>query len=130
MYGDSYVTVNFKDVYSYFLSKDKLGLMCVYKNYNKYDKSNLVVNGVYVTDYNNRNNPDDMIYIDYGTSILRKDSLENISMNTFFTTGDFFKNLIKKRELLAYEIKHRFYHIGNPEALEEFKAFIRSKGKP
>ena len=71
-----------------------------------------------------------MIYIDYGTSILRKDSLERIPKSTFFTTGDFFKDLINNRELLAYEVKQRFYHIGNPEALEEFKAFIRCKGKP
>lgn len=130
MYGDSYVKMDFKDVYSYFLNKDKLGLMCVYKNYDKYDKSNLVVKDGYVTGYNDSNNSNDMIYIDYGTSILRKDSLEQIPKDTFFTTGDFFIKLIKDNELLAYEVKQRFYHIGNPESLEDFKTFIRSKGKP
>jgi NDP-sugar pyrophosphorylase family protein len=130
MYGDSYLRVAFKEVYSYFLKKSKLGLMCVYKNNNKYDKSNIVVKDNFVKSYNERENPIDMIYIDYGTSIFRKESLERVPNDTFFTTGEFFVDLIKDHELLAYEVKERFYHIGNPDALEEFKAFITGKGKP
>jgi hypothetical protein len=44
-----------------------------------------------------------------------------------YSTGEFFSNLIKKNELLALETKERFYHIGNPKALEEFRIFIRSQ---
>lgn len=127
MYGDSYLSFDFKKTYSYFLKENKLGLMVVYKNYDKYDKSNLVVKNNFVTKYNKGNKTEDMIYIDYGASILRKNSLDLIPQNSYYTTGKFFTELINAHQLLAYEVKKRFYHIGNPDALEEFKTFIRSK---
>jgi D-glycero-alpha-D-manno-heptose 1-phosphate guanylyltransferase len=126
MYGDSYLRFDFQKLYSYFLKENKLGLMVVYKNYDKYDKSNLVVKNNMVTEYDKTKKTNDMIYIDYGASILRKKSLDLIPKNTYYTTGEFFTNLIKNNELLAFEVKNRFYHIGNPEALEEFRTFIRS----
>lgn len=121
MYGDSYLSVDFKKAYSFFTQKSKLGLMVVYKNYDKYDKSNLIIRDNLVIGYGEKNAD----YIDYGTSILRKQTLDIIPKNTFYSTSDFFPELIKKQELLAFEAKKRFYHIGNPKALEDFRSFIR-----
>ena len=123
MYGDSYLSVDFKEAYSFFKKNDKLSLMVVYKNHDKYDKSNLTVENNMVKSYGKK----DAIYIDYGTSVLRKKALDFIPKNTMYSTGQFFSDLIKKKELLAFEAKERFYHIGNPEALEEFRNLIRSK---
>jgi NDP-sugar pyrophosphorylase family protein len=127
LYGDSFLTVNFKDVHSFFLKNNKLGLMCVFKNYNQYDKSNIAVKENLVTRYNESSNSKDMVYIDYGTSILKKESLDRLQRDKYISTGEFFIDLIKDHELLAYEVKERFYHIGNPDALEEFRVFIRGK---
>ena len=126
MYGDSFIQIDYQKVYSKFINHDKLGLMAVYKNYDKFDKSNIAVESDIVVDYRKSNRTKDIIYIDYGMSILRKKSLEYVPKNTFFSTDQFFSNLIKMRELLAFEVKQRFYHIGNPESLEEFRNFIRS----
>jgi NDP-sugar pyrophosphorylase family protein len=123
LYGDSYPSLDFKEIHSNFLKENKLGLMVVYKNYNKYDKSNIQIDNNIVTGYVEEN----AIFIDYGTSLIRKDALDFVPKNSFFSTGDFFKELIKKHELLAFEAKERFYHIGNPDSLEEFKRFITSK---
>lgn len=122
MYGDSYLSVDFQKVYTNFMQDNKLGLMVVYKNLDKFDKSNIKIENDIVVGYGEK----DSEYIDYGTSILRKKALDIIPKNTFYTTGQFFSDLIKKRELLAYESTKRFYHIGNPDALEEFRNFIRS----
>jgi len=127
MYGDSYLSVDFQKVHSYFTQNNKLGLMVVYKNYDKYDKSNLTIKDNMVTKYGRNGVTKDMIYIDYGVSIFRKKALNLVPKNTFYTTKQFFSDLIKKEELLAFEASKRFYHIGNPDALEEFKSFIRSK---
>ena len=127
MYGDSYLTVDFQKVYYYFTQHSKLGLMVVYKNFDKYDKSNLIVKNNMIVAYGEKERTTDMIYIDYGTSILRKKSLDFIPKNTFCSTGQFFSNLISKKELLAFEVKERFYHIGNPDALKEFRNFIRNQ---
>ncbi|KYK33786.1 MAG: hypothetical protein AYK22_06115 [Thermoplasmatales archaeon SG8-52-3] len=127
MYGDSYLNVDFKKIANYFSNHNKLGLMVVYKNYNKFDKSNLIVNDKMIIAYGEKERTNDMIYIDYGTSLLNKKVLNLIPKNTFYKTGQLFSNLISKNELLAYEVKERFYHIGNLDALNEFKAFIESQ---
>lgn len=126
MYGDSYLNVDFQKIYSYFIKQNKLGLMAVYKNFNKYDKSNLIVKNNLVVAYGEKNRTQDMIYIDYGTSILRKKSLNSISKNTFYSTGQFFSELILNKQLIAFEIEERFYHIGNPDALIDFRNFIEA----
>ena len=123
MYGDSYLTVDFQKAYSFFTQNNKLGLMVVYKNNDKYDKSNIIIKDNMVVGYGEK----DAVYIDYGTSILRKKALDIVPKNTFFTTGELFTKLIEQQELLSFEAKERFYHIGNPEALEEFRSFIRSR---
>jgi NDP-sugar pyrophosphorylase family protein len=127
MYGDSYLDIDFQKISSYFNEFDKLGLMAVYKNFDKYDKSNLIIKNNMIIAYGEKERTKDMVYIDSGTSILKKEALNLIPKQTFFSTGDFFTKLISKNELLAFEIEKRFYHIGNPEALEEFSNFIKTQ---
>ncbi len=127
MYGDSYLNVDYQKIYNYFKNQNKLGLMVVYKNFNKFDNSNLVVKDNIIVAYGEKEKTQDMIYIDYGTSILRKKTLTLIPKNTFFSTGQFFSSLISKKELLAYEEKERFYHIGNPDALKELRNYIETQ---
>lgn len=127
MYGDSYLNLNYKDMFTFFEKNTKFGLMAVYKNFNKIDKSNLIIKNNIIVGYGEKGRNKDMIYIDYGTSLLKKNALNYIPKNTFYSTGQFFSELILKGELLAYEVKNRFYHIGNPDALEEFKNYIESQ---
>ncbi|MCX6666454.1 MAG: sugar phosphate nucleotidyltransferase [Euryarchaeota archaeon] len=123
MYGDSYVFVEFNTVYSYFTNHRYPALMIVYKNKDKYDRSNLIVHNSKVTCYNGEK-VKEMVYIDYGISIFKKKVLDIIPKNTFFSTNEFFSDLVAKKQLFALDVNKRFYHIGNPEALEEFKTFV------
>lgn len=123
MYGDSYVSVDFKKIFSSFSKYNKKALIVVYKNSDKYDTSNIVVKNGRVVRYNQEKTTD-MIYIDYGIQIFRKKALEIIPKNTFYSTKDLFSKLTKEDKLLAFEAKRRFYHIGNLNALEEFKKYI------
>lgn len=127
MYGDSYLSLDFKKVHSFFIKESKLGLMVVYKNYDKFDKSNLIVKNNMIRAYGDNNRTKEMIYIDYGTSILRKKSLEIIPKDSYFSIGQFFIKLIERNELLAFEADKRFYHIGNPESLEELRNYIKNR---
>ncbi|GAG17498.1 unnamed protein product, partial [marine sediment metagenome] len=128
MYGDSYVFVDFKKVHSYFQEQNKLALMVVYQNYDKFDKSNIIIKDGSIKQYGGEKTKE-MTYIDYGVSLFRKKTLNSIPKNTFFSTKDLFSNLVKQDELLAFEVKKRFYHIGIPEALTEFKKYIETKKK-
>jgi NDP-sugar pyrophosphorylase family protein len=123
MYGDSYLSVDFQKVYSFYKKYDKPACMVVFKNLDKYDKSNIAVKDDMVTRYEDKNAE----YIDYGTSLLNKKTISYIPENTFCSTGEFFTRLIEKNELLAFEVSERFYHIGTPEALEELRDFIKNR---
>lgn len=129
MYGDSYVFVDFQRVYSYFLKQEVLALMTVYKNFDKIDASNIVVENGRITRVGKEQKTNNMVYIDYGVSILRKKALVRFPKDTFYSTIAFFTDLAQRKQLLAYEVKHRFYHIGTLESLEEFKTYMKKTKK-
>lgn len=124
MYGDSYLSLNFAEVMSYFRKFNKLGLMVVYKNYDHYDKSNVVIEDNRVKQYSKKEKTADMVYIDYGASILSKKALELIPQNHAYSLEELFSELIDKQGLLAYEVKERFYQVGSSRGLEEFRRYI------
>jgi NDP-sugar pyrophosphorylase family protein len=127
MYGDSYLFLDFSAIASYFKSFDKLGLMAVYKNYDQYDTSNVVIGNNLVKKYSKKRKTKDMVYIDYGASILRKRALELVPSGQVYSLEELFDQMIKQEELLAYEVKQRFYQIGSPEGLEEFQEYISQR---
>ena len=126
--GDSYLFLDFATVMSYFNGLRQLALMVVYKNYDRYDQSNTFIEGNLVKQYSKKKKTKDMIYIDYGASILRKRALELVPPNQAYSLEQLFQQLIPQKELLAYEVTKRFYEIGSPEGLAEFRKAI-SKGE-
>jgi len=126
LYGDSYVFVDYQKLYNVFIKRKENAMMTVFQNFDKYDKSNIIVKNNYIIRYN-KEKTKDMTYIDYGVSIFRKKILDIIPENTFYSTKDLYTKLVEKNDLLAYKVDKRFYHIGNPEALEEFKKYIETK---
>jgi len=125
MYGDSYLFLDFSHIMSYFESQNKLALMTVYKNYDQYDRSNTVVEGNLVRKYSKKEKTEDMVYIDYGTNIFRKEVLKMIPENQFYSLDNLFPSLIEMDELLAFEVRERFYEIGSPQGLKEFEEYMR-----
>jgi NDP-sugar pyrophosphorylase family protein len=124
MYGDSYLFLDFASTMSYFLSQNKLALMTVYRNQNRYDRSNTAIAGNLVTKYAKQDRTPDMVYIDYGANIFRKEALKMIPEDQFYPLEEFFPRLIVKEELLAFEVKERFYEIGSPQGIKDFAEYI------
>ena len=125
MYGDSYLFLDFSLAMSCFKSYNKLALMTVYKNYDQHDRSNTIVEGDLVKRYSKREKSEDMNYIDYGAHIFRKKALDMVPENQLYSLEDLFTCLIERQELLAFEVKERFYEIGSPQGLKEFKEYIQ-----
>ena len=127
LYGDSYVFLNYKELYNHFNRQNQNAMMTVFQNNNKYDKSNIILNREnMILQYSGEKKPE-MIYIDYGVSIFRKKVFDQIPKDTFYSTKDLYTNLVNQKQLQGYKVKKRFYHIGTPEALNEFSKFINSK---
>ena len=124
MYGDSYLNLDFAAVMRYFKSQDKLALMTVYKNFNSYGSSNTVVEGNLVKRFSKKERADDMVYIEYGANIFKKEAVQMIPGNRFFPLDDLFPRLVEMEELLAFEVKERFYEIGSPRGLAELEAYM------
>jgi len=125
MYGDSYLFLDFSPVMSYFESQNKLALMTVYKNYDRYDSSNTAVEQGLVRKFSKKEKTKDMVYIEYGANIFKKESLKMIPEDQFYSLDDLFPRLIEMEELLAFEVKDRFYEVGSPQGLKEFKKYIK-----
>ena len=127
-YGDAYLRLDYQRIMDYFMRSEKLGLMVVYENKNKYGKSDLVVKDGYVTRYDKKSQGvEEMAWINFGVSALRKKALELIPAETACGEEEFYGKLIKQRELLAYSTAERFYEIGNPNSLREFEEFISAE---
>ena len=127
MYGDSYLFLDFRKIMSYFLAQNKLGLDTVLKNHDSYDKSNTAINGNMVTKYSKVDKSPDMIYIDYGATLFKKDVLQLIPEKQKYALEDVFVRLIEMKQLLAFEVNARFYEIGSLQGLKDFEAYAREK---
>ena len=127
MYGDSYLFLDFSSMFDYFLEQDKLALMTVYKNNGHHEKSNTSISGDMVTGYSKNGRNDDMVYIDYGAHVLRKEVLELIPENRYFSLEELFPMLISKKQLLAFEARSRYYEVGSIKGIEGFTNYIRGK---
>jgi NDP-sugar pyrophosphorylase family protein len=123
-YGDGYLMMDYAQARDFFVKSKKIGMMVVYENHNKYGRSDLAIKDGYVVKYDKRNQTADMVWINFGVSYLKKESLDFIPAGKFFGEEEFYNQLISREQLSAYETKGRFYDIGTPEALEEFTRFI------
>jgi len=127
IYGDSYLFLDFAVTMSRFLKENKLALMTVYLNQDHYDLSNTAIEGNLVTRYSKKDRTADMVYIDYGANIFRKEVLEMVPNNQFYSLEGLFPRLIDKGELLACEVKERFYETGSPQGIQDFTDYVSSR---
>jgi len=125
-YGDSYLRVDYHAVAAAFRRRDRLGLMVVYRNEDRWDRSNVVVEDGFVTVYDKRVRLPGMTYIDYGVLLFRTAALAEVPSDQEVDLSVLLQRLIARRQLLAYETPQRFYEVGSPAGLKEFESFVAS----
>jgi MurNAc alpha-1-phosphate uridylyltransferase len=124
LYGDSYLSLDYDQVFASLMSQNKLGIMTVFKNYDRYDRSNTAIKGNLVKGYSKNGRTEDTVYIDYGISAFKKEVLKMIPENRFYSLENLFMQLVDMEELLAFEVKERFFEIGSLRGLKEFEQYI------
>ena len=127
LYGDSYLQVALRDVWSAFELAGLPALMTVYENDGRWDTSNAVCAGNMVVHYEkgSADPPPDMRFIDYGLSALQADLVrELISPGQQHDLADFFLTLSRQGRLAAFVATERFYEIGSPEGLAELDRLL------
>lgn len=121
MYGDSYLSLNLKN-----LKKQKrLSSMAIYKNDNKFDKSNIELLNSNKIIYHVQKRKNKLRYIDYGISYLNKKIFKDKKKGAKFDLSEFYNELSLKNLLLGYKVKSRFYEIGSYQGINELKNFLK-----
>jgi len=123
-YGDAYLRAPYGDIMETLSSSGKLAVMSVYRNENRFGRSDIAVEGGAVVRYDKKNRIEGMDWINYGVSALRREALALIPEGEFCDEEAFYGSLIARKELLAFEVKDRFYEIGTPASLADFEAFM------
>lgn len=127
LYGDSYLDFDYEAAIAAFRASGRPALMTVFRNEGRWDTSNVIFAGGRVRRYDKRNRVPEMAYIDYGFSVLRAASLEELPADEPADLADVLRDLAAAGDLAGFEVRERFYEVGSPEGLEEMREHIRSR---
>ena len=101
--------------------------MAIFKNSNKYDKSNVEIKKYKYINYHKENNRKKYKYIDYGATYLNKNVFKNYKKNKKFDLSSLFQDISKKNMIKGHIVKKRFYEIGSYKGIKDLKNFIRNE---
>ncbi|MEM3186323.1 MAG: sugar phosphate nucleotidyltransferase [Conexivisphaerales archaeon] len=121
-YGDNYLSIDCRELMRRLVSSTKLAIMAVYHNKNMYAKSDVDVKDGFVIRFDK--NADNMEWINYGMLAVKRQAIEPLKQGVFIDENEFYNSLIMQNQLLAYEVKSRFYEVGTLPSLHEFEEFI------
>ncbi len=128
LYGDSYLDIDYQEVFGYFLASGAEGLMTVMRNEGRWDRSNADFRDGRLLRYDKRNAGPEMTHIDYGLSLLRREALERWAAAEPFDLADLYQALVARGRMIGFEVKRRFYEIGSLTGLEETEQYLLARG--
>ena len=127
-YGDSYLRLDYRAIMARFRESEALAMMVVYRNHDRWERSNVALRDGRVAAYDKTTRLPSMVYINEGVSVLRRRALHLVPEGVPFAEEQFYQLLISRGELLAFETQQRFYEIGSPQGLAEFRQFLSTGG--
>jgi NDP-sugar pyrophosphorylase family protein len=131
LYGDSYLPIDYRAVWTAFERCGHAGLMTVYRNEQRWDASNVLFEHGQVTLYDKRRRDPrarEMVYIDYGLSVLRRSTVARyVPPAGAADLADVFHRMSVEGELAGFEVAERFYEIGSPAGLRDFETYLASQ---
>lgn len=128
IYGDSFMDIDFEEtLYRYETGKACGGraLMTVLQNNDDFDKSNVVVKDGKILLYDKHHPTPEMDFIDYGVGMYEKSLFADYQAEEAFDVAEIQHRLSKEGKLTAHVVTRRFYEIGSPASLAEFKDYVR-----
>jgi NDP-sugar pyrophosphorylase family protein len=128
LYGDSYLHVDFADVWASFDGKQYHALMTVWRN-DERDTSNAGVSDGRVVVYRkggSGSNHPCMNHIDYGLGIVTSAAvLDLVPPGVPYDLADVYEAMAADGRLQAYEVDQRFHEIGSEAGLAELDRLLK-----
>jgi len=128
LYGDSYLRCSFAAVQTAYEDSAALGLMTVFCNEDRWEKSNVLLRDGRVVEYDKHSPRPGMRHIDYGLSILSVQALQRSPASAAFDLADLYHELASRGELAALTVNERFYEIGSVGGIEATERHLMSWG--
>lgn len=125
-WGDSYVRANYRNFLDVVRNSRYDVIVGVYKNQNKWDKSNIDFRDGKVVKYNKNQRESNFNFIDVGLSAFKQTFLKNIPAGVA-SLDDVWEDLSLRASLGGLEVFDRFYEIGSKAGYQEFSSFILQK---
>lgn len=127
LYGDSYLTCDYRSVEAAFRRSGLAGLMTVYRNEGSFDVSNVEYDGTRILQYDKRARTPSMRHIDYGLGAFHRAAFASIAGEQYDLV-DVYQRLLRTGQLASFEVYERFYEIGSPEGLRDTIDFLSRAG--
>jgi NDP-sugar pyrophosphorylase family protein len=125
MYGDSWLDAAFAPMVDAFRRSGKSALMTVYRNSDRWDRSNVWFEDGRIRVYDKENRIPQMQHIDWGLSMVKADVLAAEPAGEPVDLAAVYSALAGKDLLAGYEMTTRFYEIGSPAGLRETDELLR-----
>jgi N-acetyl-alpha-D-muramate 1-phosphate uridylyltransferase len=133
LYGDSYLPVDLRAVEAAWACPGALALMTVYRNEERWDRSNCILREGRVVLYDKSrpvNRRAEMRWIDYGLSVFRRAVLlDRVPPGVAADLADLQRELSIAGELRGHEVRERFYEAGSPAGLRDLEQYLGSCGR-
>jgi histidinol-phosphate phosphatase family protein len=127
-YGDTLLDVPLSRVEAQLGSHDVLGVMTTLENRDRWETSNVDVEGGLVTAYEKGAPAGTYRWIDYGMLLLRRSAFAGFAPGSTFDLGDVLRRLVARRRLGSFDVSERFHDVGTEEAWRETDAWARASG--
>jgi NDP-sugar pyrophosphorylase family protein len=118
-YCDSWLDAPYAPVVEAFHASGRPALMCVFRNENRWDASNVQFENGVIRCYSKKFRLPEMHHIDWGLGMLQASAVATRPMNEPWDLAELYEELATSGRLAGYEMMHRFYEIGSFEGLAE-----------
>jgi NDP-sugar pyrophosphorylase family protein len=119
LYGDSYLDCSFAAVQTAYEMSGAPALMTVYRNADRWERSNVLWRDGTIVEYNKHAPRPEMAHVDYGLAVLSARTLTKWPDGAVFDLADLYHALSARGELAGLEVSERFYEIGSPQGIAE-----------
>jgi NDP-sugar pyrophosphorylase family protein len=128
LYGDSYLPIDYQAPWRAFAACDAPALMTVFRNQGQFDRSNarFADGKVFYDKKAAAEGQRGFDFIDYGLSILRRETVASIPTKTKTDLAELYNRLSVENKLAGFEVTERFYEAGSPEGLAALERFVLS----
>lgn len=127
MYGDSYLPCDYAAIVRNFEQSGVLGMMTVFHNDGNWDTSNVEFESGEILAYSKTNRTPRMRHIDYGLGIFRTEAFEGLRVGKPCDLTEVYKDLLRRKQLAAFEVQERFYEVGSLAGLRETAEFLANR---